>query len=152
MLKENAMQQTELLRQLKAFYSKFEKERFAELQHFYHPDIVFTDPVQQVKGLDALHRYFEHSISNTQYCYFSFSDEICSGQKAYLSWQMHFSHTAVRQGTEIIVPGVSHLVFDENGHSILEHTDYYDMGTMLYEHLPLLGWVTTKIKKRMTRI
>ena len=49
---------------------------------------------------------------------------------------------------EIILPGVSYLTFEDG--KIREQRDYYDLGAMLYEHVPLVGYVIDKIKQRLT--
>jgi hypothetical protein len=35
------------------------------------------------------------------------------------------------------------------GEKIIRQRDYYDAGQMIYEHLPLLGWVVRGIKRRV---
>jgi hypothetical protein len=34
---------------------------------------------------------------------------------------------------------------------IVYHKDYYDLGEMVYEHVPLLGFVIKKIKGRLAK-
>lgn len=46
------------------------------------------------------------------------------------------------------VEGATRLEFDETGKVCL-HRDYFDLGAMLYEQLPLLGAVVRTIKGRL---
>ncbi len=146
------MKYAELLQQLKGFYQDMTLDRLEQLPQFYDQHVSFTDPVQQVQGIDQLMRYFRHSLENVHYCRFVFQHELASPQQAYLSWQMQFAHPKLQQGNDIVLPGVTRLTFSSDGSRILTHTDHYDMGAMLYEHLPLLGWLTSKVRQRLIQL
>ena len=60
---------------------------------------------------------------------------------------MFRNHPSLRAGDTIRVEGASYLR-THNG-KIYYHRDYFDMGAMLYEHLPLLGRIVQRIKKRL---
>lgn len=143
------MKHKELVEALKSFYEEMESSKLDKLSEFYHQDITFTDPVHQVNGLDHLKTYLENSIKNVDYCHFTFTDELFNDNGGYLTWQMRFAHPKVSDGAEIVVPGVTQFVFDEDEDKIREHTDYYDMGALVYEHVPVMGWLTNKVKERM---
>ncbi|MCT7655735.1 hypothetical protein MBH78_16005 [Oceanimonas sp. NS1] len=49
-------------------------------------------------------------------------------------------------GRPVTVPGVSHLCFAD---SIYYHRDFFDLGAMLYEQLPLLGKGIRALKRRL---
>lgn len=138
-----------LIEQLKAFYSALKTSKMEQLNDLYAPDIRFTDPVHQVQGLENLTEYLENTIKNVEYCHFTFTNELFSETGGYLTWDMHFAHPKLRGGKEIIVPGVSQLVFNQELGKIQAHTDFYDMGALLYEHIPGVGWVTKKVKSGM---
>ena len=58
---------------------------------------------------------------------------------------MHFRHPKL--GSKLIdVRGVSHLKWTDK---IDFHEDFYDMGAMLYEQVPLIGSVTQWLKQRL---
>ncbi|MGM0481665.1 MAG: nuclear transport factor 2 family protein [Pseudomonadota bacterium] len=141
------MANQELVDSLKSFYDEFKSENLEQLSELYHDDINFTDPIHQIVGLDDLKAYFEHTMENVKYCHFAFDDELVGDEKAYLTWQMRFSHPKLADGIEIVLPGVSHLQFEDG--KIREQQDYYDLGAMLYEHVPLVGYVIDKIKQRL---
>ncbi|RUO31680.1 nuclear transport factor 2 family protein [Aliidiomarina sedimenti] len=143
------MKHDELLDQLKEFYAEMEKGKLQSLGDFYHQEVTFEDPVQQVLGLEDLKSYLEHSIENVDYCHFTFEDELVNEKGGFLTWQMRFAHPKIRDGAEIVVPGVTQLKFDDDNGLIREHHDYYDMGALVYEHIPVVGWLTNKVKDRM---
>lgn len=143
------MKHDELIRALKDFYEDMDKEKLSDLGTLYHDDVIFRDPVQQVDGLKDLEQYLGHGMENIEYCRFTFDDEVIGEKSAFLSWQMRFAHPKISSGAEIVVPGVTHIVFDEDQDKIREHTDHYDLGALIYEHVPVLGWLTGKVKERM---
>ena len=116
------------------------------LDAIYTGDIVFKDPVHKIKGLPALQEYLDSTMQNVHQCRFEFLDQTASEHSAYLKWNMHFSHPRLSKGKILTVRGVSQIEFDEK---IYYHEDIYDLGAMLYEHLPLFGAVNRSVKKRM---
>ena len=64
-----------------------------------------------------------------------------------MAWTMFLRHPKLRSGETIRVEGASYLK-TRNGR-IYYHRDYFDMGAMLYEHLPLLGRVVNTIKHKL---
>ncbi|MEL7287824.1 MAG: nuclear transport factor 2 family protein, partial [Pseudomonadota bacterium] len=62
-------------------------------------------------------------------------------------WTMDLQHPKLQKGAPISVNGVSHLKFRDG--QVIYHRDYFDLGEMLYENLPLLGSVVRTIKQRL---
>ncbi|RUO77663.1 nuclear transport factor 2 family protein [Idiomarina seosinensis] len=141
------MDKQELVDSLKSFYDEFKTENLDQLDEMYHEEVSFTDPIHQLVGLEDLKKYFEHSTENVDYCHFAFDDELVGEDKAFLAWQMRFAHPKLGDGMEIVLPGVSYLKFEDG--KIREQQDHYDLGAMLYEHVPLVGYVIDKIKQRL---
>ncbi|HDY7901818.1 TPA: nuclear transport factor 2 family protein, partial [Vibrio vulnificus] len=52
-----------------------------------------------------------------------------------------------KKGACVEVKGVSHLKFEAG--KVIYHRDYFDLGEMLYENLPLLGGIIRAIKQRL---
>ena len=57
--------------------------------------------------------------------------------------------TLNNQSSSISVNGVSLLTLKDD--RVVYHRDYYDMGEMVYEHVPVLKRVIYYIKKRLTQ-
>lgn len=117
------------------------------LASYYDADALFTDPVHEVRGLAAMSAYFRRAYANLDYCRFVFARHAQAGEQLFISWDMHFSHPALQHGRRITVAGCSHLQLQ--GRVIRTHRDYYDVGQMLYDHVPLLGRVTGWLKGRL---
>ncbi len=119
----------------------------ANLSRFYQQDAEFSDPVHAVKGLLAMQAYFNRAYAGLAYCRFDFTAHAQNGNSLFISWQMHFSHPRLRNGARIVVPGCSQLALQAG--KIIAHRDYYDVGNLLYDNIPVLGSVTAFIKRKL---
>ena len=135
----------DLLESFKSNFKDLKKADWSQLGNFYADNILFRDPVLELHGLVTLEDYFNTLCADLIVCRFEFLDQVVDDHSAYLKWIMHFRHP--RLGNEIIdVRGVSHLRWTDK---IEFHEDFYDMGAMLYERLPVLGNVTRWLKLRL---
>lgn len=139
----------DLVDKFKHFYDDLSLDSLSDLGEIYHKEVSFVDPVTQVNGLEHLHSYLEHGLENVTSCHFAIHEEMINAKHAFVVWQMRLHHEKLAGGREIVVPGTSHLVFAEDSHSIRHQVDYYDLGSMVYDHVPILGWALGKIRKRM---
>ncbi|GAA5645177.1 nuclear transport factor 2 family protein [Vibrio proteolyticus] len=128
-------------------YNQLNKQTLHLLRDIYHEEVVFEDAAHRLHGLPALHDYFDSLYANVTRCEFSISDQQQIGDTGFLIWTMHLQHPKLQKGNPIQVNGVSHLRFSQ--HKVIYHRDYFDLGEMLYEHLPLLGAVIKTVKKRL---
>lgn len=132
-----------IITQLEDFYRHLSLTKVANLSELYSDDIEFVDPVHHLHGLEPLTEYFKLLLINTEYCHFDFGHCLLSQDQCSLTWQMRFSHPKLSKGKEIIVDGISLLKFSDK---IYYHRDYYDLSTMLHDHVPVLGWLSKKLK------
>ncbi|WGP00059.1 nuclear transport factor 2 family protein [Saccharophagus degradans] len=133
-------------------YCEFDHANLDALGDIYHRNIVFVDPVHRLKGLDDLVSYFKSTMQGTSECAFSFSSPILDGTNACLEWQMHYRHPKLKGGDRLTLDGVSRVqIAGEQGADmrIIYQRDYYDLGAMLYEHIPVLGRVVGSLKNRL---
>lgn len=129
-------------------YRHLNRDNLQLLSTIYSEDVVFTDPAHEITGIDQLQSYFASLYRNIHSASFGFDHTLRSGDYAYLRWTMEFSHPRLSGGKTISLPGVSSLQFNPDD-KVFRHHDFFDMGTMLYEHLPLLGSIVKTIKKRL---
>jgi len=130
-------------------YQKLTAGNLQELANLYTEDIRFIDPVHEIKGLNRLTEYFANLYSSIGRIGFQFSHQVRQGAEGYVQWQMTFTHPRLKKGREIVVPGASYLHFTGEDKVNL-HQDYFDLGAMLYEHLPMLGGIISTIKRRLS--
>lgn len=129
-------------------YQTLNSQNLHLLADAYASDVVFVDPMHQINGLAALTEYFANLYSNITEIHFDIHDVQVSanGQDASLFWTMRYAHPKLNQGRSICVEGMSRLSHNEK---IVSHRDYFDAGQMLYEHVPLLGWAISQLKRRV---
>ena len=123
-----------------------------DLSSLYHQDIQFVDPITTHRGLDAVKAYFAGLLESTASCRFDIHSliEPVENQRSQYShiaeWTMHLT---LRKQTKVIsVDGVSLLRVADG--KIIYHRDYYDLGEMVYEHIPVLKQILKIIKKKLT--
>jgi len=130
-----------------AVYQQLNKSSLHLLSDIYHQEVVFEDAAHRLEGWDALKSYFESLYANVKRCEFTIQDHQQTGDSGFLTWQMALEHPKLSKGSVIYVNGVSHLKFSQG--RVIYHRDYFDLGEMLYENLPLLGSVIKTIKQRL---
>ncbi len=113
----------------------------------YHNDVTFIDPVHQIKGRDALQCYLNHGYQRLNFALFEPVNGVSAGDTGFLSWIMTYSHPAIANGKKIQVHGTSELRWE--GDNIIYHRDYYDLTDMVYQHIPVLSWLTGQVKRKM---
>ena len=134
-----------LLERFKDTFKDLGKTDWSLLGEIYADDVLFKDPVHELRGLVVLENYFTDLCANLIECRFEYLDQITSDDAAYLKWIMYFRHP--RLGDDMIdVRGVSHIRWSNK---IEYHEDFYDMGAMLYERLPVLGGITRWLRMRL---
>lgn len=138
----------ESLARFVALYQQLNRDELHRLPEVYANEVVFTDPAHRIEGLAALTDYFSALYQRLAYCRFVITSQLQQGRQAWLGWTMTFSHPRLRGGAPVTVEGATRLEFDEAGKVCL-HRDYFDLGAMLYEQLPLLGSVVRTIKGRL---
>ena len=128
------------------YYKEFNQDSIAGLDSIYDQNAVFEDPIGKVKGLNDLKRHFSKMMSNVSYCRFKITDVVANDGQAFITWTMSFAHPKLNGHREITVTGVSEIKFDER---ITYHRDYFDVGSMFYEQVPILKTIIQALKKRL---
>lgn len=130
-------------------YQKLSTDNLELLTSIYHDDVVFIDPLHQVEGLAELQKYFANLYENLSQCDFVIHEVIVEGNQAAIYWHMAYKHPKLNSGKEVFVSGSSRITGEEG--KVIYHRDYLDVGTMLYEHLPIVGrlikWIKAKAAK-----
>ena len=140
-----------------SFYQAFSVDSIANLGDLYAEDVVFIDPIHQVSGLKSLKQYFLHLCDGDGDSFFAITDVITSGEltatvsggverSAFVRWQMTYNHPSLSGGKSLKLVGGSMVRFGER---ITYQEDFYDVGQMVYQHIPVLGWAVKKVKKHL---
>ncbi len=138
-----------LAERVKMAYQNLGRSNLDEVESLYTDDVYFEDPAHGIQGKTALLDYFQTLFVNLDTCSFKFHQTLSDGSNIFMSWTMFLVHPKLSGGETIRVEGASYLK-TRNGR-IYYHRDYFDMGAMLYEHIPLLGRIVHSIKQRLAR-
>lgn len=138
-----------LIEKFSSFYTDLASMQIGHLETIYSQDVKFIDPIAQHKGIESVKTYFAKLLQTAKFCAFTIHDKQQTIDGDYLvDWTMVFTSPKINKGKPVSVDGVTHLKL--KGDKISYHRDYYDLGQMLYENIPLLGRIIKKIKKGMT--
>ncbi|KNC67824.1 nuclear transport factor 2 family protein [Pseudoalteromonas ardens] len=129
-------------------YNKLDRDTLHLLAEIYHPDIQFSDPLHGINGLTNLSTYFSDMYSNVISCQFDIHHSLSQGDQAALYWTMRYRHNRLGKGQEICVEGHSYLKVQDG--KVIMHRDYFDAGSLLYEHIPLMGMGIRWLKARVS--
>ncbi|MGL6316330.1 nuclear transport factor 2 family protein [Vibrio sp. WXL103] len=130
-----------------AFYQQLDKSNLHTLPNIYHQDVVFEDPAHRMHGINSLEQYFISMYRSVNSCHFDIHTAEQVGDHGYIRWLMRLSHAKLANGEPIEVEGITYVEFAEG--KVIHHRDYFDLGAMLYEKLPVLGRLITAIKHKL---
>ena len=119
---------------LLAWYATLDPPALERLAEFYHPQARFKDPFNDVQGLAAIRRVFEHMFATTQGPRFVIREELADAHRAFVTWEFECG----LRGRRVIVHGATRFGFDLDG-LVTEHRDYWDPAEELWQKLPLIG-------------
>jgi ketosteroid isomerase-like protein len=121
----------------------------ARLGEFYAAQARFKDPFNDVEGVDAIRRIFEHMFTALDEPRFVVRDIVADGDQCFLTWDFVFRMKRFSREPQVIRGG-SHLRFGSDGRVML-HRDYWDAAEELYEKLPGVGGLMRWLKRQANR-
>lgn len=133
-------------------FASLNKHNLVRVAELYSDDILFRDPLHEVRGLRDLRAYYEQLYANVSELRFDFhgydqtAGQVAAGE-GYLRWTMHYRHPRLEGGRPLQLEGCSHLRWRDS--KVYHHRDYFDAGELLYEHLPLFGALIRWLKGRL---
>ena len=132
----------------KRFFNEFNFEKLDSLNNFYAPEIEFIDPLGTHQGVQSIRDYYANMYQNVKSIRFDFTDSFQHADTVVLVWTMHCAHSALNAGKEFSVDGTSYIRFDPKSGKAVYHRDYFDLGEMIYENVPVLKTLIGFIKSR----
>ena len=130
-----------------ALFERLAPADLPRLAEIYTPDARFKDPFNEVRGVPAIARIFEHMFRTLDAPRFVIRDVIVQGNQCFLSWDFVFRMRRFN-GAEQTIRGASHLQLARDGR-IAVHRDYWDAAEELYEKLPVVGALMRWLKRRV---
>lgn len=132
---------------LVAYFESLSPDSVKQIGHYYAAQARFKDPFNDVTGISDITRIFQHMFVALVAPRFVVTTHMCQGTQCFLTWEFRFEFRNYQKGTEQVILGASHLVFDAHDHVVL-HRDYWDAAEELYEKLPLVGGLMRWLKRR----
>lgn len=140
----------EAVQRLADFYARLQPQDLNRLDLFYAPEARFKDPFNEVQGLPAIRRIFEHMFASLHGPHFVVTRQLVDGSQAFLVWEFRFRLRRFDTATEQVIRGGSHLGLAPDGR-VLDHRDYWDAAEELYEKLPGLGVLMRWLRRQANR-
>jgi steroid Delta-isomerase len=140
----------EAVKALASFYERLSPADLDRLPDLYAADARFKDPFNEVQGLPAIRRIFEHMFVALQEPRFVVTQQLVDGQQAFLVWEFRFRMRRFDTTTTQVIRGGSHLMLDNCGKVTL-HRDYWDAAEELYEKLPGVGALMRWLRRQASR-
>lgn len=138
------------LARLVRFYEAIERASLrARLELIYASDAQFKDPFNEVRGVEAIVRIFQHMFEQVDQPRFVVTSTVLQGDDAFLTWEFLFRMKRF-SGEAQCIRGATHIRFDTNG-AVMTHRDYWDAAEELYEKLPIIGSVMRWLKRRANK-
>ncbi len=81
--------QIEAVEKFKSYFTQLKLDNNTALNEIYSEDIIFTDPIHNIRGIENLKSYFKNLDSNLIEGSFQFTDESIIDNTAYLQWQLN---------------------------------------------------------------
>lgn len=126
------------------FFETLTPSSLAALDSVFDAGARFKDPFNDVSGIDAIRRVFEDMYERCEEPTFNVDDVACDGDTCFIGWTFHFR----RSGRAHDIDGVSRVRFEPAGRAI-EHIDYWDPASQVYEGIPLLGGLLKALRRRL---
>ena len=115
-----------------------------DLETYVTADVRFKDPFNDVRGVDAMRRIFQHMFENVQDVKFRAQDMASEGPMCFMSWRFE----GKLRGNPWAFDGASIIRFAEDGR-VTEHIDHWDAGGDFYERLPIIGSLLAFLRRRL---
>ena len=131
-------------------FNALNKDTIHGLDDFYHAEVIFEDPLGRIEGLPELKTYYARMYENVQSIGFGFTNQIVDGDTHVAVWTMRMSAKGLNKGREVILEGISLIRFGEDD-LVVYHRDYFDVGAMVYEQVPVVRFFVRQVKKRLQK-
>lgn len=139
------------LQRIVQLFNQLQPSDLQRLDQFYTTDARFKDPFNDVQGLPAIRRIFEHMYASLHAPRFVVTHHVLEGAHAFVTWDFFFSIQKHAPHKVLTIRGATHFVLREEDGVWRAHThrDYWDAAEELYEKLPLIGSVMRWLKRRV---
>lgn len=130
-----------------AFYEALTPDTLTRLDAIYADDARFIDPFNDVSGIAAIRRVFQHMFEALDAPRFQIVLSVSEGDHCFLLWNFRFRRKG--DSATSLIHGSTHVRFAADGR-VTWHRDYWDPAGELYESVPLLGALMRWLRRRLS--
>lgn len=116
----------------------------ADLRNLARPDMVFRDPFNEIRGVDAVIAMLDRMFRDLERPRFAVTRIASDGPVSFIRWDFTFA----LRGRALRIEGVSEVELDNAG-KVARHIDHWDAAGQVYERIPLLGGLLRQVRKRL---
>ena len=127
-------------------FANLNKENIRYFDDLVINDVIFSDPFNNIKGLENFKKIFYHMFDTVKEPKFSILNYAQNKDHIFLKWKMTFYAFKASQTIE----GMSDITLNKEG-KVISHLDYWDSLNGIFIKLPFLGFLY-KISLRMFKI
>jgi len=147
---QSAAEEQSRAQRVEAAFNGLSVDTVAALSDFYAESVEFEDPLVKIQGLERLKKYYADLYAGVEEIRFEFDEHVEQGAAHMTTWTMHLKTPNLNDGETVLVKGASLLKFDA-ADKVIYHRDYFDMGEMVYRHIPVIGFLVRKVDRRLTK-
>ena len=107
-------------------------------------DVRFKDPFNDIRGREAYERALRHMYDTLGEVRFTIGHALSDGNTCLMQWRFE----SQLRGRPWTMEGASRVRFAEDGR-VAEHIDYWDAAENVYERLPVIGWLLSRVRARL---
>ncbi|MDV7341273.1 nuclear transport factor 2 family protein [Terasakiella sp. A23] len=126
-------------------FESLSPDRIEACGDFVSPDIQFTDPFNDICGIDAFKRLLYKTLNDVESATFNVTHQSKDKEVLFVRWE--FSGVVKGLGDWDVV-GMSEIHFDDLGR-VVRHIDHWDASEQFYAKLPIIGFLLRQIRKRL---
>ncbi|MBY0516516.1 MAG: nuclear transport factor 2 family protein [Bacteriovoracaceae bacterium] len=130
-------------------FTRLDATHLNVVEEFYDKNIEFHDPIGTIRGRDKIRAYYEKMYKDLKSIKFEYHEAISHDKTVVLVWKMTYATTKLNGGEPISIEGNSVIKFGGAEDKVVYHRDYFDIGAMVYEYIPVLGWGVKTIREKL---
>jgi steroid delta-isomerase len=135
-----------LARRYAEFWVRLTPAGTGELRQLATPEMRFTDPFNDVQGVERVVALLDHMFVTLDGPRFTIRDLACSADAAFLLWDLEAGVRGRPRYGRVVIRGMSEIRFEAARVSL--HHDHWDAASQVYERLPLLGGLLKRVRRR----
>lgn len=119
-------------------------EKLVSLPDYVTHDVRFKDPFNDVTGIDAMRRVFDHMFRSVGDIRFDVRQALSDHDYCLMVWRFQ----GVLRGKPWSFDGTSVIRLSPDGR-VAEHIDYWDTASEFYPRLPVIGPLISWVHRRL---